>query len=669
MISAETLVAALAILNVIPIVLLIFIRLKLARQSIRAIFSVLIVFGMLWGNTVLLSRYDGWDTPARMLILYTNFAVAAVLVLAFFAFFVRFTGNQAIFKKPVFWLFTANTFALVVAAYLGLIIASFETSAEKLSLRYGPGYPWFVISSLGVELYGLAIVIRTYRTSENDLLRYQLRTILAYAAVTFVFVNVMNILLPNLLKNSRFSLAGPYLALFFFSGVFRILFRGARLYVLNALDRLLQTAPFTVQENLFAVREFIQALKAAVLSGEGSSVRRLEFAGLSGEKIGLMLGKNALANSLLFEGNTAEKTVLPQKWIKGFQDTVRVLEEDNRHLALSLIKAETILQEKWLSDTVEKLPIRTIPAFADALAIADYLPMIAKNISDNRETFGVEICTLSRTMFKQMAQVEELSRGNQLIVVEGEPGTGKASMARAISFFRFKAQNLIEIACQNGNIDALSKRIEAVAGEVAKSRKKTGVLIRNMDFIPLEMISIFTPIFNLDQDKTFLYITSAPDYLRNLEGLSDTLFHRLNQVRLQLPPLRRREDDIEHLIFWYAALYAKKMNIAYAAISPAFIADARRLSWQGNIVELQNTIQRELLNNKPPVLRTFHLNDPHALAAPGQVLTPLERAERKVIVDYLKKNNFNKNRTRIELDITVNTLNAKIIKYGIELPE
>ena len=40
-----------------------------------------------------------------------------------------------------------------------------------------------------------------------------------------------------------------------------------------------------------------------------------------------------------------------------------------------------------------------------------------------------------------------------------------------------------------------------------------------------------------------------------------------------------------------------------------------------------------------------------------------------MIVDYLKKNNFNKNRTRIELDITVNTLNAKIIKYGIELPE
>ncbi len=669
MISAEALIAALAILNVIPVTLLIFIRLKLAHQSIRAIFSMLIVFGMLWGDTLLLSRYDGWDAPTRMFIFYTNFAVAAALVLVFFGFFIRFSGNQAIFKKPVFWIFTANTGALIVASYLGLIIAAFETNADKLMLHYGPGYPWFIASSLAVELYGLVIVVRTYRNSENELLRFQLRTIMAYATITFVLVNVMNILLPNLMKNSRFSLAGPYLALFFFSGVFRILLRGARLYVLNALDRMLQTAPFTIQENLFAVREFIQALKAAVLSGEGSAVRRVEFAGPGGEKLGLMLGKNSPVDALLFQGDIPEKALLPQKWLKGFQDTVRVLEEDNRHLALSLIRAETILQEKWLSDTVENIPVRTVPALSDTLAIGDYLPAIAKNISENRENYGVEICTLSRIMFKQMAQVEDLARGNQLIVVEGEPGTGKASMARAINFFRFKAQNLVEIHCQNGNIDALSKRIEAVAAAVAKSRKKTGILIRNMDFIPLEMISIFLPIFNLDQDKTFVYVTSVSDYLRNLEGLSDTLFHRLNQVRIQMPPLRRREDDITHLIFWYAAQYAKKMNIAYTAISPGFIDDARRLSWQGNIVELQNTIQRELLNNKPPVLSTFHLNDPHALAAPGQVLTPLERAERKVIVDYLKKNNFNKNRTRIELDITVNTLNAKIIKYGIELPE
>lgn len=47
-------------------------------------------------------------------------------------------------------------------------------------------------------------------------------------------------------------------------------------------------------------------------------------------------------------------------------------------------------------------------------------------------------------------------------------------------------------------------------------------------------------------------------------------------------------------------------------------------------------------------------------------LSPLEEEEKKVITKYLLKNNFNKNRTRKDLRITVNTLNAKIDKYGIK---
>lgn len=46
-------------------------------------------------------------------------------------------------------------------------------------------------------------------------------------------------------------------------------------------------------------------------------------------------------------------------------------------------------------------------------------------------------------------------------------------------------------------------------------------------------------------------------------------------------------------------------------------------------------------------------------------LSPLEEGEKKTITEYLLKNNFNKNRTRKELRITVNTLVAKIDKYGI----
>lgn len=657
MISAEFLIPALFLLNAMPVILLVLIRQKLDRESSRSIFAALVLFGMLWGNTTLLSRYDGWDSSARALILSFNFATAIVLVAIFFAFFVHFTENNRVFRSPVFWIILLNTAALVVASFTDLIAGPVDTSGGNFLVRYGKLYPWFVVSAVGVELYGLILIAQTYRQSQNELLKFQLRTILLYCVATFLLVNVMNILLPYLLKTSRYSIFGPYCALLFFVAVFRIQFRGPRLYALNMLRRLISAPYCRLQDNLLAIREFLRALETAIATPGEKTLSRVQFAGPAGEQMTLFLGKDALPAEALSPAGENPGT------------TLRLLEEDNRYLTQALIQAEGVIRQKWLSEVVDKIPVRESAAPTEGYRIDQQLPLIERNIAENVKKFGVEISSLSRIMSKQMNAIQDYAASEQLIVIEGEPGTGRTEMARAIHFYRTQKSDLAEIHCQNGNIAALARRIEEVSAAVKKSRRKTGVLIRNMDILPLEMVSIFTPVFDIAQEKMFLYITSAPDYLRNLEGLSDRLFHQLNQIRIQLPPLRRRDDDVVRLIYWYTARYSKKMNIPYTHISPGFLEEAKRLTWQGNITELKNTIQREILNNRPPLLSTFHLTDPHALAAPGQVLTPLERAERKVIVDYLKKNNYNKNRTRLELDITVNTLNAKIIKYGIELPE
>lgn len=657
MISAEFLIPALLLLNVIPLMLLVLIRLKLDRESSRSIFAALVLFGMLWGDTTLLSRYDGLDSSARALILSFNFATAIILVAVFFAFFVHFTENNAVFRSPVFWIIMLNTAALAGVSFTDLIAGPVDTSGGNFRVQYGKLYPWFIASAVGVELYGLLIIMQTYRRSQNELLKFQLRTILLYCVTTFLLVNVMNIVLPYLFKTSRYSVIGPYCALLFFGGVFHILLRGPRLYAMNMLRRLISAPYCRLQDNLLAIREFLRALETAIAAPEKKTLSRVQFAGPAGEQMTLFLGKDALPEE-----------AIPPAGEKG-GTTLRLLEEDNRYLSQALIQAESVIREKWLAEVVDNIPVREIAPPTEGYRIDQQLPLIERNIAENVKKFGVEISSLSRIMSKQMNAIQDYAASEQLIVIEGEPGTGRTEMARAIHFYRTQKRDSVEIHCQNGNIDALARRIDEVAVAVKKSRKKTGVLIRNIDILPLDMVSIFTPIFDIGQDKVFLYITSAPDYLRNLEGLSDRLFHQLNQIRIQLPPLRRRDDDVIRLVYWYTARYAKKMNIPYTHISHGFLEEAKRLTWQGNITELKNTIQREILNNRSPLLSTFHLNDPHALAAPGQVLTPLERAERKVIVDYLKKNNFNKNRTRLELDITVNTLNAKIIKYGIELPE
>lgn len=670
MISAELLSILLLFLNLIPITLLVFIKLKLANREIKVIFSALIIAGMGWGNAMVGYRFDGWDEATRLNLIRFGFFSATVLANLFLAFFIRFTDNSHLFKKIPFWIISGHTLAVALSCFTGLVVTSFEITPDKIRFHYGDLYPWYVASTVLLEVYAIYLLFRSYRNAESEFLKFQLGVLLRYTALTFSMVIISNVAIPLFYKTSRYSFSGPFIALFFFLGVFRILFKGTRLYVLHALDRLLRTIPFNIQENLFAVREFIQHLKNAVLSPGEKSLSQLRFSGLRGETLALSLGKGGTLDAVKPpQASGLEEGGVPHKWLMGFWDTIRVLENDNRYLSLALIKAETIIQEKWLSDTVEKLPVRATAIFGDAYAIADYLPAISKNIADNLETFGSEICTLSRTAFRQMATIPDYAKGNQLIVFEGEPGSGKSSLAKAMNYFRFKKHNLTEIFCQNGNIPGLVREIEQAIKTIRNSREKSAVLVRNIEVLPVNMLSVFYPLVEAAADRAFLYFTSTPDYLRNLEGTADTLFHKFNQIKMEVPPLRRRDEDIFNLTIFYSAKYAKAMELQFTHISREFIEQAKKLSWQGNITELQNTLQRELLTNKPPLMDLLHLSDSHALAAPGNVLGPLERAERKVIFDHLLKNNFNKNRTRIELDITVNTLNAKILKYGIELPD
>lgn len=668
MISSAILIPGLLVLNSIPLILLVFIRLKLAVTNIRSVFSYLIVAGMLWGNSTLLYRYDGWDETVRAFIIHVNFASAIVLANLFLVFFIQFTEQVALFRKPAFWILSGNTCVIAVLSFSDSLISSFEISPEKIRLHYGPLYTWFVISAVILEGYGMYLLIQSYRNARNELLRFQTKIVLKYALFTFALVLISNVAVPFLAKTSRYSFTGPFFALFFFLGVFRILFKGTRLYVVEILDKMLKEVPFQLQENILAVREFIQALKAAVLSPGEKSLRQIQFAGSDGQLLSISVGKNSISDKPVSAESGSKAGVIPQKWLTGFYDTLHLLQTDNRHLALALLKAESVIQGDWLTEFNGNLPERMRPAPEGSYCIKDFLPAVEKNIRDHRETYGVTMCAMSRAMFKQLSIATEYAAGNQWYVIEGESGTGKATLARAIHNYRLKPHELIEVSCQNANMDALTKRIEAIASLVQGGKTKRGILIRNLDFVPLNMVSVFSPLFNLDQEKAFLYITSAPDYLRNLEDASEALFHKLNQVRIEVPPLRRREEDLFHLIVYFTVEYATAMNINFTHISQSFMANARSLAWQGNIVELKNTIQREVLNNLPPILDTLHLTDSLALAAPGEVLTPLERAERKVILDFLRKNNFNKNRTRTELNITVNTLNAKIRKYGIELP-
>ena len=75
----------------------------------------------------------------------------------------------------------------------------------------------------------------------------------------------------------------------------------------------------------------------------------------------------------------------------------------------------------------------------------------------------------------------------------------------------------------------------------------------------------------------------------------EDLYWRINVIHLHVPPLRGRAFDIPLLVEHFLAKIAKKQNTAPRSITPEMLALLTVYSWQGNVRELENTIERALL--------------------------------------------------------------------------
>ena len=264
-------------------------------------------------------------------------------------------------------------------------------------------------------------------------------------------------------------------------------------------------------------------------------------------------------------------------------------------------------------------------------------------------------------MVKLMRQADACAQSDRSVLISGETGTGRKLLARAIHYRRTGNKNLVQIACADQDINSLQKNIRATL-----ATSPAGILLTDIDTIPAEFLYVINELFEATQKKTQLYFTMHSDYEAALPDIPRKTFAYLDQLKLTTPPLRKRRDDIIPLLVLAASAAAQASNRDFRFISAESANQALAHSWPGNITDLQNTVHRAMLENKAPLVASLRLDSTLSLSGEESMLSPLEKAERRVISEYLRKNNYNKNRTRIELDITVNTLNAKIIKYGIK---
>ena len=152
------------------------------------------------------------------------------------------------------------------------------------------------------------------------------------------------------------------------------------------------------------------------------------------------------------------------------------------------------------------------------------------------------------------------------------------------------------------------------------------------------------------------------------------LYYRINVVRLHLPPLRERREDIPELVRHFIQLYAGRLALSVTGISPAAMRLLMDYAWPGNVRELENVIERALVLAEGSQIEPEQL--PAAVKSPGaeaplrdeldlSIKRQTAALERELIRSALERTGGNRTRAAKLLELSHRALLYKIREYGL----
>jgi two-component system response regulator AtoC len=153
------------------------------------------------------------------------------------------------------------------------------------------------------------------------------------------------------------------------------------------------------------------------------------------------------------------------------------------------------------------------------------------------------------------------------------------------------------------------------------------------------------------------------------------LYYRINVVRLHLPPLRDRRQDIPELVRHFIQLYGRRLGLSVNAISPTAMRLLMEYAWPGNVRELENVIERSLVMAEGTQIEVEQL--PAPIRSPGAAAVPLRddldlsikrqtaALERGLIRSALERTGGNRTRAAKLLELSHRALLYKIREYGL----
>jgi PAS domain S-box-containing protein len=312
-----------------------------------------------------------------------------------------------------------------------------------------------------------------------------------------------------------------------------------------------------------------------------------------------------------------------------------------------------------------------------------------------------DIISKNKEMRRLFGILEQVSESDATILLEGESGTGKELFAKAIhALSPRKTGPLITINCGSLPDTLLESELfgyEKGAHSTAFKDKPGRLAVANKGTLFLDEIGDISPamqvrLLRVLQDKTYEPLGSTKSLKtdvrvvaatnKNLQRLVEEekfrqdLFYRINVVKVVLPPLRDRREDIPLLVEHFIRKFSRLSGKEIQGLSPEVFPLLMSHDFPGNVRELENIIEYATVVCKNGAIGIEQLPDFFRNSEESRLHRPPEtrpsslgEMERSYIQEALKRNQWNRTTTAAEMGIHPTTLWRKMKRLNIEPPE
>jgi DNA-binding NtrC family response regulator len=302
----------------------------------------------------------------------------------------------------------------------------------------------------------------------------------------------------------------------------------------------------------------------------------------------------------------------------------------------------------------------------------------------------------SRPMQKIFQTIEKVAPTDSTVLIYGSSGTGKELVARAIHQHSLRQdKEFVAVDC-SALVESLleSELFGHVKGSFTGAvQTKHGFLeLANggtffFDEISNLSLNIQAKLLRVIQEREFLKVGSEKKIKVDIRIIASTnrdlrlairegqfredLFYRLSVVPLHLPCLKERREDILLLVDYFLDRSVKKNKKTIRGIAPEAMELLMDYDWPGNVRELKHLIERIVILEDGPIIKTENLpwfihKDYRDLPLSEERTATLNELEKQYIGLILKKTKGNRSQASALLGINRKTLLEKIKKFGLE---